>query len=125
VPEDKEKENDLSRLEKYQREDAEPPPPPPLGEFGYLINWLFEVGPIINGGMGQSPLSFQEIKAWNDLMGINLTGNEAIILHKLSSVYLSEYQHRELNRSCPSDNEYIEDTRKKVSGQFQALLKGK
>lgn len=93
--------------------------PPPLEGCGHLIEWLFECGPINNGGMGQAPISWTDIKDWSSLTGINITGWEAGVLKKLSSAYLSEYQQaKDPVRIAPYQPELTEDRRERVSDKI-------
>jgi hypothetical protein len=64
---------------------------PPLdGSPSYLIDYLFEIGPAMDGGMGIVPLSYGEIAAWSLLTGIRLRPWEARTLRRLSREYVDE-----------------------------------
>ena len=56
----------------------------------YLIRHLFDVGPTLAGGMGNSPLTYSEIEAWQRITGIELLPWEAALLRRLSAEYLAE-----------------------------------
>lgn len=58
----------------------------------HLIEYLFEIGPVLSGGMGEAPLNHAEIDAWQRNTGINLTAWEARTLRRLSASYLAEMQ---------------------------------
>ena len=82
----------MTRLVKFKRDEMAGKDPPELifpevdaGE--YIVDWLFEVGPMIAG----DPVTFQEIKAWRDLSGRVLDGWEATTLRRLSIAYTAEY----------------------------------
>ena len=66
----------------------------------YLVDYLFEIGPTMVAGMGEAPLSAQEIKAWQDLCGIDLQPWEFRLLRRLSRDYLAESYKAE-NPACP------------------------
>ena len=61
----------------------------------HLLDYLFEVGPVLSGGMGPAPLSNLELAAWCDLTGIPLTPWEARTLRALSRDYLAEMHDAE------------------------------
>lgn len=58
----------------------------------YLVDWLFEIGPVMASGMGCVPLTHGEIEAWQHNTGIGLEQWEARMLKKLSLIYLAETQ---------------------------------
>lgn len=58
----------------------------------YIASYLFEIGPVLHGGMGETPLTHTEIEAWQRNTGIELEAWEAKVLHRLSLEYLSESQ---------------------------------
>jgi hypothetical protein len=57
-----------------------------------LTEILFDAGPILQGGMGASPLTATELRAWQQGTGTRLTPWEFRTLRTLSSAYLSELQ---------------------------------
>ena len=74
----------------------------PECDAAYLIGYLFEIGPTLAGGMGESPLPDTEIEAWQRNTGIELQSWEARAVKRLSREYLSESQAAtEPNRPCP------------------------
>ncbi len=75
--------------EKYQ------PEMPPLQCGEHLISYLFEVGPVLSGGMGPAVLSHQEIASWSGLIGIALQPWEVRLLRRLSAAYISEAREAE------------------------------
>ena len=68
----------------------EEPDFPELPFRGYLVEWLLEVGPVMQGGMGPVALSHLEIQAWAANIGLTFEGNEAQWLQKMSAVYSAE-----------------------------------
>lgn len=83
----------LSRLQKMRRErsdDLYMPPMPPMGVLGYLISYLYEIGPVEAAGSGAGPLTHREILAWCQLMGITLQPWETKLIRRLSLEYLFE-----------------------------------
>lgn len=87
---------------------------PPV-DAGYLLGYLFEIGPTMAGGMGAGPVTNQEILAWQALTGITLDAWEARTLRSLSCEYLAE-SHRAEKRgakapwSAPDAKPEVSDT---------------
>lgn len=63
---------------------------PEMMGFEYLVQYLFEVGPVGSNGFGPEPLSWQEIEAWSRLTQTDLDTWEALTLRKLSADYSSQ-----------------------------------
>ena len=76
------------------------PEMPPLEAGGYLLGYLFEVGPVMAGGGGVGPLTYQELGAWQAATGIELRAWEARFLRRLSGEYLAESRRAE-QPDCP------------------------
>jgi hypothetical protein len=80
----------LDRLrEKGEREkgETEPELPPVPGEGAYLLQHLFDAGPVGTGTAGAVALSFGELDAWSRLAGVPLLPWEAQALRRLSGEY--------------------------------------
>lgn len=67
---------------------------PPV-EIGHLILYLWEIGPILAGGMASKPISNAELLAWSQLTGIELQPWEARFIVRLSQDYLMESRKSE------------------------------
>lgn len=63
---------------------------PEMMGFQYLVQYLFEAGPVGNNGFGPEPLTWQEIEAWSKLTQVDLDAWEALTLRKLSSDYSAQ-----------------------------------
>ena len=68
----------------------EKPDFPELPFRAYLVEWLMDVGPVMQGGMGPVALSHLEIRAWADNVGLRFDGDEPQWLQKMSAVYAGE-----------------------------------
>ena len=98
----------------------------------WLIDHLWDAGPVIMNGMGSGPLTHNEILCWQMNTGIRLGAWEARTLRRLSQEYLDQCQESR-SPSCPSPiaaRVMTEDARQRVSDQvqsgFRALMqKGK
>ena len=89
-----------SRLEGYKAQKAEPPLP--VISAKYIYDWLMEVGPTENGGMGPVQLSWKEICAWSSMTFTSMTAWEARLLRELSSEFITESRQAEdRNRPPP------------------------
>lgn len=73
-----------------------PPNPAP-----HLIGWLVELGISEAAGMGMVPLSWREIRAWQEATGITLSPWEARLLRTLSAEYLAEGRRAESETAPP------------------------
>jgi len=81
---------------------------PPAGGAGYLLEYLFEIGPVMASGGGPAPVTHGEIAAWCDLTGIELSVWEARTLRRLSCDYLSEsYRAEKADRAAPWQPELL------------------
>lgn len=67
----------------------------------HIIRYLFDAGPVMAGGMGPAPLSYGEIRAWQDVSGIELNNWEGYMLRTLSREYLS-MSLEATKPTCPS-----------------------
>jgi hypothetical protein len=94
VPESKDKKakgQQLSRIKKYQK-DGITPNMPPTGVAGYLLEYLWEIGPTVAAGMGEAPISHGEIRVWQDNTGVELQTWEVQLLRRLSIEHLNQSQ---------------------------------
>ena len=73
----------------------------PPCEAYYLIAYLFEIGPSMVNGMGESPISQGEIESFQFNTGIELTAWEARNLRRLSMEYISA-SYKAKKPDCPS-----------------------
>ena len=72
--------------------DCKRPPLPEVEACGYLIDYLFEVGPVQSNGMGAMPVSFEELCAWQTLCHHSLDPWEVLTLRSMSAAYAQEAQ---------------------------------
>ena len=64
---------------------------PKMGDELYLISLLYSAGTVLQTGNGIIGLSWQEIKAWQDVTGFQLYPYELQIIKNMSVAYASEY----------------------------------
>jgi hypothetical protein len=100
---DKSKAPRLSRLESLRklRKDDKYMPDMPSVEAEHTLDYLFEIGPVMGGSMGVSPITNEEIQAWQLNTGIELQSWQARLIRRLSLDYLTESQKAE-KRDCPA-----------------------
>ena len=73
----------------------------PVNPAPYLSEWLFDMGPTVVGGMGESPLGYQDMAAWQAVSGIELMPWEASLLRRLSGAY-AVMRHKAEEPACPA-----------------------
>lgn len=105
----------MTRLQaRRERSEAIPLPPNPAE---YLTEWLIEIGPSI----GDRPIGYADLAAWQAISGIELEPWEARALRRLSGEYLGQ-SARARKPDCPPPwSGGIE--RDKVAAQFAAMMR--
>lgn len=88
----------LSRLDQMKKDGIVPKMPPNAAP--HIISRLVEIGLTESNGMGQSPLSWREIVAWQSATGTTLPPWEARLIRSLSTTYLAEGRRAEAE-TCP------------------------
>lgn len=73
---------------------------PPVEIGAYLIDHLWDVGPVGSSGMGASTLTYAELSAWQRCAGIELQPWELRIFRLLSADYVMESKQAE-KPECP------------------------
>lgn len=63
---------------------------PSVDKGSYLLEWLFEIGPVESGANGPEPLSWVEINAWKQATGTNATHEELSIIRTMSLEYVGQ-----------------------------------
>lgn len=101
---------------------AEPIMPPVPWQANYLLEMLFDIGPVMPVGMGNGSISEQELRAYQDNQGIELTWWECSILKMLSREYAAQLSLTGRNDARPyvSPAEMDAERRNKVA---DAMLK--
>jgi hypothetical protein len=87
----------LSRLQRAV-EEGQPIEIPPIDSGQYLLDFLYEVGPVMQGDMGMKSLTHEELRNWQDNIGLCLSPWEVRTLFNLSREYGVQAQ-----RSVKSD----------------------
>lgn len=89
----------LSRLDDMKRSGILPAMP--ANPLPHIVEWLVEMGISESNGMGASPLSWQEISAWCERTGVDLSPWEARLIRALSVEYIG-FSRRAEDENCPS-----------------------
>lgn len=73
----------------------------------HLIGYLQDMGYYLSTGMGMSPLPFTEIKAYIDLMKLDLSIWEVSTLREMSVAYVSQHNNNYDDTESPyKDKDY-------------------
>lgn len=92
--------------------------PPDPGPAGYLVGYLFEVGPAAGGEV----LTFQELEAWQRSTGQILSAWEAITLRHLSGAFLAEAHEADHEGRLPPGEQERAATRERVGARLEAMF---
>lgn len=90
----------------------------------HLIGWWLEIGPTVMAGMGEGPIGWQEIAAWQRLTANQLEPWEAQAIRRMSRDFLTQ-QHEARKSTCPAPyllDEGLWQARDKVADQFKAMI---
>ena len=79
----------VTRREKLLADGADLPALDP-GPAAYLLEFLYELGPMHFSSMGEVPIGYEQIDAWERVTGVDLSPWEASTLRKLSIAYAVE-----------------------------------
>jgi hypothetical protein len=81
-----------------------------------LVKWLFEIGPVMSSGMGPMPITWSELKAWQELTGTELEPWEARTLVALSREFAGEaVAAAKIDCPAPFSTELSDSEREKVA----------
>lgn len=100
-------------------------PMPEIGNAGYLVELLNEVGIVETNGMGMIPISWSEIDSWLSISGRSLSTWEALTIRELSSAYATEFaQASSPNKEAPWEAEEVdvEIKRSVVADKMKSFL---
>ena len=113
----------LARIDQYR--DAETAPELPECCVSELIDVLMDAGPRMIAGMGEAPLSAQELLAWCAGTGQDLTPWEFATVLQMSRAYAGEYQAaQDPNAPAPwNDPDMTQAKRKMVATGMRELMR--
>lgn len=108
------------RREKYPNE----PLPLPEIDCPELADFLLSAGPTMAGGMGEVPLTAQELGEWSDRTFTQLTAWEFESILKASSAYASEkYAAKDATRPSPTAPKLDKAQKAAVASNIRKLLR--
>ncbi len=108
------------RTEKVPVElDMEPELPEPVE---YLINILYDVGPILSGATDLRALQYSDLQAWVSVCSIKLEGWEARLILNFSHLYLGQFQKTRDGGPVPQIDPTSEDNRLVVANKLRTIL---
>ncbi len=114
-------ENPEARLETLR--EGDPRLQMPIADESIIKYW-FELGLCLNGGYGDSPLTYSEVKSYSDLVA-DLSPFESVSLVKMSAAYASEKAQatNDINRPSPHEGKAdIDAMRSGVAAAFKAMF---
>lgn len=88
-----------TRLETMNKQELQPDLPD-VGPAMHMVDYLFQVGPVMANGMGSVPLTHSELASWQHNTGIELSAWESTTLRRLSCEYLA-MSAQARDPSCP------------------------
>lgn len=97
-----------------------PPNPAP-----HIFDWLLDIGPAISGAMGDGPIEWRDMAAWEHHTGIELDPFEARTIRRLSRAYLAQ-RYDAKKPDCPPPYRVAIDApvETEVDRQFKAMMAG-
>lgn len=113
-----------SRVQKMQAQGIVPEMPDP-GPAAYLVDWLFDAGPVSPGGMGPGVLAWADMSTWARINGIALQPWEARTLRHLSGAYIAASREGEAHDApAPYSTEPTPEHRDRISQRLRAIFGG-
>lgn len=88
----------------------------------YLFKFLMSMGASSSTGMGQIPLSWQEIESWQNQHGILLKPWELSIIRKASAIYVEQVQLA-AKADCPPPGKVVEQEPDKLAQHIKSILR--
>lgn len=88
----------------------------------YLFDYLLKLGVMSNNGMGNVPLSWQDIDAWMRVSGVQLDAWEAKVIHKASEIYVNQF---ELSKKpdAPMPERIVDYDQNKLAKRIKSILR--
>ncbi len=112
----------LTRIQEMLNKGEQPDFPDVSGGL-YLVDYLMDAGPGSVAGMGMAPITWQDLAAWQQQIGISLAPWESKMLRRLSGEYLAQARKSE-QADCPSPT-YVpltEEVREAVANRLGNAL---
>lgn len=96
-------------------------------ETEYMLGLFRSSGMVMQSGYGPMPLSWEEIKSWNETLNLNLTSRELTTIKNMSTSYVNQL-HLSKDPACVApahevDEDLLELKRSKISDAFKNMPK--
>lgn len=96
---------------------------PPVSA-GYLASWWLEIGSTVPTGMGEAPIGWADLAAWQEINGVELDPWEAKTIRAMSSAFIGmRYEAKKPGCPAPYSVETDKDVEDRVTQQFGAIMK--
>ncbi len=109
----------LAKMKADMKDEFYLPDMPPV-DVDHIIEYLFDIGPDVNTGMGDVPLRSEHLIAWQEETGISLLPWEARFLRRLSRAYIVQAQKSEKPDCQPPFG--FEERRALVAAKIDAVF---
>jgi len=99
---------------------------PDVEESQYLLDALFEIGLSKMAGDRLTSIDWQDIMAWVNVTGSNLTPGESVVIRHLSAVYVDQH-YASLDSGCMSPHLAAPQNKVVIANKMKslfAMLKG-
>lgn len=106
-------------------QDAGRPVDMPDNPAPYLTDWLFEIGPSVPNGMGETVIGWPDLAGWQELIGVEVKPWEARLLRRLSRDFIAaRYDAKEPGCRPPYDPIALNsaEAEDRVANQFKAMM---
>lgn len=98
------------------------PMPPLSAPARYLAEHLLTVGPAMPGAMGQVAVTFSELRAYQDSMGVEFAPWESRALREASQAYINASHDAESPDAAPPWVSMAEQNRERVSNMIGSVF---
>lgn len=88
----------------------------------YLFDYLMQIGAVSSNGMGTVSLSWQELNAWKQTIGVELNAWELAVIHRASDAYAVQLS-KSYKPDCPMPERIIEQDPKKLAKHIKSILR--
>jgi len=94
---------------------------PDVEESQYLLDALFEIGLSKMAGDRLTSIDWQDIMAWVNVTGSNLTPGESVVIRHLSAVYVDQH-YASLDSGCMSPHLAAPQNKVVIANKMKSLF---
>lgn len=88
----------------------------------YLLDYAFEIGPSKATANGPAVIDWSDIKAWYDLLGVDLDTWELLVIREISKAFVAQYYQSE-GSTIPSPYQPANIDQEAVSQRIGEVLR--